>query len=148
MRRERALVPVGAGYRVAEVCDGTAFAGEHLEVEVEGRLTELPEPEAALVDDVDREPVAPRRNRRTDRDVEHGAFARLDPDLGPKTVPDDCVAQLVQPVVRDREAIAAPGRVAGVLEFDTRGHERAGAELGQFVRAPSDPDRPSHRSLV
>jgi hypothetical protein len=148
VRGKHALAPVGGGDRIAEVGDRGALPVEHLDVEVERCLPELAEPEAVLVHDVDREPVAAGRDRRSNRDVEGDAIARLSLDRSAKTVPHDRVAQFVEPVVRDREPIAPPGRVARVLEFDPRGREHAGTELGQLVRAPPHRDRPSHAPLV
>ena len=76
---ERALVPVGGGDRVAEVCDGVAFAREHVDVEVECLARRARRTRSGLVDEVDREPVRPGRDRRANRDVERGAAARLEP---------------------------------------------------------------------
>ena len=82
-----------------ELADGDPR--RHLDIELERSGADLGEPEAVLLDEVEGEPVAARRPRRRDREVE------LDPLLGrdvvrqrgARPVPDDRVAERVEPVV-------------------------------------------------
>ena len=97
-RRGRVGAPVDPHL---ELADGDPRS--HLDIELERSGADLGEPEAVLLDEVEGEPVAARRPRRRDREVE------LDPLLGrdrvrqrgARPVPDDRVAERVEPVVRD-----------------------------------------------
>src|SRR5687767_15478147 len=62
--REHSLVPVGTGDRLAQMRNGRSPSFGDVDVEVERRLAELAEPEAALVDEIDRESVAARGGER------------------------------------------------------------------------------------
>ena len=73
---------------------------------------ELAEPEAELVDEVEREPVAARAAAVRERELDVDLVARRDraAEVDAQAVPDDRVAELVEPVVGEREPIAAPRR--------------------------------------
>src|SRR5918912_1629973 len=77
-------------------------------------VAELGEPEAMLVDEVDREHVPARRNRSADARLDVAAFARRCTHRRPQPVPVDWVAALVEPMVG--EVQVAPGRSSRVLE--------------------------------
>src|SRR5581483_4902564 len=59
----RALSPVGCGLGAVREEDARVLrvAREHVDLAFERRVAELREPEAALLDEVDRQPVVPRR---------------------------------------------------------------------------------------
>ena len=69
---------------------------------------DLGEPEAKLLDEVEREPVAARRLRRTHGSVDLDLVARRDgaAEVDARPVPDDRVAAVVEPVVGELDAVA------------------------------------------
>src|SRR6266498_6120870 len=68
------------------------------------------------------EPVAAGRDRASYVEVTLDAFAGCGADLVPPSVPDDRVAAVVEPVVREVEL--SPGRSARVLERNAGARER------------------------
>ena len=93
---------------------------------------DLGEPEAVLLDEVEREHVAAGRADDVDGqlDVDRRARRHRVRERGPHAVPDDRVAARVEPVVGELQpvvAAGAPGRAAGVLEHEPCRPARAGA---------------------
>ena len=75
---------------------------------IERRRAELGEPEAELLDEVECEPVAAGRTGRVKRELELDLVARLD-DVGerrPAPVPDDRIAEWIEPVIGELHALA------------------------------------------
>ena len=86
-----------------------------------GAHADLLEPESVLLDEVEGQPVGARRTRRGDRELELDLLSRCDRvrQRCPRAVPDDRVAERVEPVEGRLDAVRsvrAPGRRAGVLE--------------------------------
>ncbi len=107
---------------------------------------DLREPEAMLFDEVERESVAPGRPWGEQRNVELHLRRGRD-RLGegrPDAVPDDRVAERVEPVIRDLHAVGAaraPRRGAGVLDRDAGRCQYASAVLGQLPCDPAGGER-------
>jgi len=81
--------------------------------------------------------VAAGRHRRPNLRSEQRALARLQTvDRRAQAVPVDRVSELVQPVVREREA--APWLGPGVLELDAGGADRSGLRGLDLVGEPAD----------
>ena len=120
MQRADALVPVVRGLRaVAEEHARTArVARQHLDVLLERRVADLREPEAMLLDEVDGEAVAAGRDRAAQRELLPQRLARSDGALErrARAVPDDRVAALVEPVVREERARPRRPRVRQAAE--------------------------------
>ncbi len=136
MQRARELEPVvrRLGTVREEGARGRCVARHDVHNLLERRVAELGEPEAELLDDVDGEPVAARRDRRAQHEPLPQPLTRRDGTVerGAATVPDDRVAALVEPVVRDEEPVLRtarpPRRRARVLELDRRLLDRAGLD--------------------
>ncbi len=114
-----------------------------LDLDVERLDTDLGEPEAMLLDEVEAEDVATRGARRVDEDVHLDRLARRDRswERCSQAVPPDRVPTSVEPVVRELEtvlAVGTPGCRAAVLEHEPR--RRPGARLLRRER-PIPPER-------
>src|SRR5580765_535339 len=100
------LFPVGSkiclGRKMRPRC-GRVARGD-LDVELGRVVAELGEPEALLVDEIERKLVRPRRDRASDLEVALDALAGSGAHLVAQTVPDDRIAALVEPVVREVQA--------------------------------------------
>ena len=112
------------------------------------------EPEAALLDEVEGEPVAARAasaRAAAARRSTRSPGATGGGEGGALPVPDDRVAELVEPVVRELHALAAaraPGRRARVLE-PTRARPAAPARSRARSSAqPADGQRADERMLA
>ncbi len=119
VRGAHTLLPVGRRLDTGrEVGVGLPDARLHLDVDREWRVAELREPGAAFGDEVEGEPVRAGRDRRP-HPREHGvALARTERRRrGPDPVPDDRVAQQIEPVVREEDALA-PRDAPRVLQLD------------------------------
>lgn len=119
----------------------------HLDIDLEWRGADLGEPEAELLDEVEREPVAAGRLRReqTEFDLDLVAGRNCPREGGARAVPDDRVAAVVEPVVGDLDAglaARAPGGGTGILEPDDRAADTAGAGRVDGVGEPADGERP------
>jgi len=81
-------------------------ARQHDDGDVERRAANLREPEAALLDEVEGEPVAPGRPGGEYRRVELDLFARRDGTRQgcPDPIPEDRVSEWVEPVIGDLDA--------------------------------------------
>ena len=88
----------------------------YLDVELGRVVAELGEPEALLVDEIERKLVHPRWDRPSDLELAVDALAGSGAHLVAQTVPDDRIAAFIEPVVR--EVQAAPGRAPCILERD------------------------------
>ena len=139
------LAPVGRRLRAVgeEAARAARVARQHLDVLLVRRIADLREPEAALLDEIDREPVRPGRDRAAQRQRLPQRLARRDGTLErrPRAVPDDRVATLVEPVVGEEEPLLdparAPGRGAGVLDLDGRLLQRARLDGLALETAPA-----------
>ena len=119
-------------------------ARPHVDGKVERCRAHLLEPEAELLDEVEREAVAPRRAGRDDDDLELDDLARLDRvrerRAGP--VPHDRVAERIEPVVRELHAFPparAPRCRARVLEPHPSYSRDACARLAPARTRASEP---------
>src|SRR5438105_14090472 len=74
-----------------------------VDVELRCEVAELRQPEAVLVDEVEREPVAPGRDRPAHLQVALDALAGRGVDVLADSGPADRVAPVVEPVVRGLE---------------------------------------------
>jgi hypothetical protein len=92
-----------------------------------------------LVDEIERKLVHPRRDRASDLELALDAFAGSGAHFVAQTVPDDRIAALVEPVVR--EVQAAPGSTACILERDACTVERARLRRLDLVGEPADRER-------
>ena len=93
---------------------------------------DLGEPEAVLLDEVEREHVTAGRADDVDGqlDVDRRPRRHRAGERGPEPVPEDRVAARVEPVVGELQALVAsraPRRAAGVLEHEPCRPARAGA---------------------
>src|SRR3954462_3820949 len=135
------LFPVGSevrlGWKMRPRCG--RVAGRDLDVELGRVVAELGEPEALLVDEIERKLVRPRRDRASELELALDALAGSRADLVTQTVPDDRIAALVEPVVREIEA--APGSAACILERDACGVGRARLRRPALVGEPADRER-------
>src|SRR5579859_2467034 len=145
MQCARPLEPVRRGLRAVgeERARLRGIARRHLDVALERRVAELREPEPVLLDEVDCEPVAARRDWAAHRDLLAERRARFDRprERGADAVPDDRVAALVQPVVGEVDPVARAARPprcrAGVLGLDNRRAGRARLHRRQLERMPA-----------
>src|SRR6266852_2133751 len=140
----RAGVPVVARLAVLRQIRArpARVAPRDVDVLLEGRVAELGEPEPVLLDEVDREAVAARRDRRAQRNGLSQRLARLHDLLERRAqaVPDDRVPPLVEPVVAEKETVLraarAPRSSARVLHLDRRELERARLHGRSLERPP------------
>ena len=138
----RRAPPSSARRAAATASRRAAIRGSTSTSSSSGVRADLREPGAELGDEVEREPVAARaaigaRTRELDLDLARPA-RRVRKRVA-DAVPDDRVAAVVEPVVRELHAARAraPRRRAGVLELDAR--DRGAPRRG----APSDRSRAS-----
>src|SRR5690349_12431270 len=77
-----------------------------VDLDLEPRVADFGEPVPPLVDEVEREPVRPRPERRAHVEPLPRRSSRLDRarDRCPDLAPDDRVAAVVEPVVRDLDS--------------------------------------------
>ena len=97
------------------------------ERDVERRRAELLEPEAELLDEIEREPVRAWRPRGDDRRLELDLLAGHH-HLGERdaaAVPDDRVAERIEPVVGELDALAAARAPRAPCRRSPGAHERA-----------------------
>src|SRR6476469_331820 len=135
------LFPVGSeiclGRKMSPRCGRVARCDRDVEL---GRVVaELGEPEALLVDEIEGKLVRPRRDRPSDLELALDSLAGSGAHLVAQTVPDDRIAALVEPVVR--EVQAAPGRAACILERDACTVERTRLRRLDLVGEPADRER-------
>src|SRR3954447_23721944 len=135
------LFPVGSeirlGRKMRPRCGRVARCD--LDVELGRVVAELGEPEALLIDEIERKLVRPRRDRASELELALDALAGSRADLVTQTVPDDRIAALVEPVVREIQA--APGSAACILERDACAVERARLRRPDLVGEPADRER-------
>jgi hypothetical protein len=124
-----------------------------LEWEIERGRPELGEPEAELLHEVEGEAIRAGRARRDDRGFDLQFAARLDHlrERDAVPVPDDRVAERIEPVVRELHALSparAPRRRPCVLQAQACSRRHTRALLGELVREPPHRERPGrHRML-
>ena len=158
MQRLGALEPVRRRLRAVreERARLRSIAGLHVDVALEHRVAELCQPEPVLLDEVDREAVAAGRDGAANRDALAERRARLDSALecGALAVPDDRVAALVQPVVREEDPVLRAARPprgrAGVLRRHCQEERRAGLDRCELERVPAHDEGAGsrHRATV
>ena len=125
----------------AQATSGNARLDLHRDVE--WSRSHLLEPEAQLLDEVEGEAVAPGRPRRDDDGFELHRLTRLDNsrERSARTVPHDCIAERIEPVIRELHAVPAPrtprGR-AGVLKLESSLRLDTSALLGNLVCEPAN----------
>ncbi len=124
-----------------------ADPGSDLDVDREWATANLLEPEAVLFDEVEREPIRPRRSRRSHRELELDAIAGRDGmrqwRAGP--VPDDRVPELVEPVEGSLDPLGpvrAPRCAARVLERDAGDRRDTRPLRCEVPREPARRQRP------
>ncbi len=154
LRRERGI-QLGIGRAVhADREPPLVDPRPHVDGEVERRRSELLEPEAELLDEVEREAVAARAaaaRAASTRARPSRPGATTSRKRGPRAVPHDRVPERVEPVVRELHALAparAPRRRAGVLEPNARARRDAGALLLELVREPPHRERPGGNGVL
>ena len=160
VERERTRLPLGR--RVDAVRRGAPSrrrrgrrvdARQDVDVAPGALAAELAEPGAVLGDEVEREAVAARRDRRADGDLELGALARARRARsgGAEAVPDDRVAALVEPVVR-RGDVARATTAEPAFSISARAPPSAPARGGssdqESQRATSGPGTGQSRLAV
>ena len=121
-------------------------ARQHLGVQLERVGADLGEPEAELLDEVERNPVPTGRQWRAHEQLDLDLVARTDwaAEVDARPVPDDRVAAVVEPVVGELDAELAalpPRRGTGVLQHHLGDGIGAGAELRQPVSQPAHRER-------
>ncbi len=121
-------------------------AGCDVDVELGCEVAELGEPEPVFVDEVERESVAPWRDRAADLHFALDPFARFRAHGVADAVPHDRVAAIVEPVVRDVQV--APGCRPGVLDDDLRMRERARLHGRELVREPAHRERAGRNGVL
>ena len=125
----------------------------HVDGEIERRRAQLLEPEAELLDEVERQAVAAGRPRRDEWYIELDARARRH-DVGERRaapVPDDCVPERIEPVVRELDSFAAaraPRRRAGIFETNTRASCDTRSLDLELVRQPAHRERPRGNGVL
>jgi lipopolysaccharide transport system ATP-binding protein len=125
----------------------------HLDRELERRRPELLEPEAILLDEVEREAVAARRAWRDDGDLQLDGVPRLDDIRKRRTnaVPDDRVSERIEPVVCELDSVlasGAPGCGARILQCEARSPADAGTWSIELVRQPANSERPNGHGVL
>ncbi len=125
----------------------------HFDLDVERAGADLREPEPVLLDEVERQPVRARWARRGHGELELDPLAGSDGagQVGSGAVPDDRVAERVEPVEGRPDAVravAAPGRRAGVLDGDTCDGGDAGAGAFERPREPAGRQRPCRDGVL
>src|SRR5205807_5396629 len=114
-----------------------------LDVLFEGLVPQLGEPEAVLLDEIDREAVAPRWDRSTHRELLPQRATGIDRSFQRRApaVPDDRIAALVEPVVREKQSFLGPpgppGGTARVLDLDGQPAQGPCFEPRGFEGAPA-----------
>ena len=119
----------------------------HGDRNLERGVADLGKPEAMLVDEVEGEHVVARRNGRYHPNGELESLARRHRVRQGRAapVPDDRVAQGVEPVIGELDAfgeLRAPRRRAGVLQRDAGGPASSGSERRQVEREPPHREGP------
>ncbi len=114
----------------------------HVDVLLERRVAELGEPEAVLLDEIDGEPVPPRRDGGAHCELLPQRLPRLDDahERRAASVPHDRIAALVEPVVREVKT-RPPRRRACVVDLDGRAQQGAGLDASPLERAPAWDER-------
>ncbi len=125
----------------------------HLEHDLERSAADLLEPEPVFLDEIERQPVRTWWQRRTN--------GELDLDLLPGSdvvwqrrsgaVPDDRVAERVEPVERRLDAVrsvGAPGCRARILEREARHRGDARARRLERPREPARRERPCRDGIL
>ena len=125
----------------------------HLDREVERHRSDLLEPEAVLLHEIEREPVAPLRTRRDDRHVELDLLARRDDSRQRRSdaVPHDRVPERVEPVIRELDSLLparAPRGGARVLEAHACSSLDACARVFELVGQPANGERPHGHGVL
>ncbi len=126
--------------------DGEVAGGDprcDVDIHLERDGTDLGEPEPVLLDEVESDPVRARRAGRGHGELELDVLAGSDgPRQGrARPVPDDRIAERIEPVERGHDAVLAvraPRGGAGVLERDPG--DGGDARSGRLER-PGDPAR-------
>ncbi len=137
---------VGRSVQVAMEMDGQRAAGDprrDLDLQFERCRTDLREPEAMLLDEVEGEQVRPRWPWRGDGELQLDRLPGRDRvrERCAAAVPDDGVPERVEPVVgsaHPRLRCRAPARAAGVLDRDAG---RGGATGTLRLDRPTEPAR-------
>ena len=117
-----------------------------LHLQVQRRSANFGEPEAVLLDQVEREDVAARRARRSYRNFDLDCFTRRDrPAEGsPQPVPDNRVPERIEPVVRESHAglsTSPPRCRTGVLECEPSPTRGPSPRRLHLVREPAHGER-------
>ena len=146
------------GYWVASTVDDDAQPPlldprSHLDRQVERRRPDLLEPEAVLLDEIEREPVPAWRTGR------HHARSELDGvtrshDVAERradAVPHDRVSQRVEPVVRELNTLAGtrtPRRRPGILEPEPYSSHGACPHRLELVGDPANGQRSGRHEML
>src|SRR5919109_5230952 len=148
MRCVHALLPVGIRSRVGrQECTRLACVTRcHVDVELRREVAELREPEAMLVDEVEGEPVATRRNRTAHVELALDTFAWLRIYVEAQAIPDDRIAPIVEPVVGDVEP--APRRRACILDRDACAPECTRLRRIKLVPQPPHRERTGRNRML
>jgi uroporphyrinogen decarboxylase len=149
VERSDALVPIGR-----RLCTGrqegpcaACVPRDHVDVLFERRIAELGEPEAVLLYEVDREPVAAGRNRAPEGELLAERLAGLDRarERRARAVPHDRVPSFVEPVIGNEQSLGVaarpPRRGAGVVDFDRRPLQGARLDRRAHERSPARDER-------
>ena len=125
---------------------GVSLSDVSICCDLEHERARLREPEAVLLDQVDREPVRAGRPRPDEPELQLDDLARLNRlrERRPLAVPDDRVPERVEPVRAELDALAAaraPRRRARVLEQHARHGRLTGPDRRHLVRVPADGER-------
>ena len=125
VRRIDPFLPVGVevGVRGKVRTCRRSVARRDFYVDLRRIVAELGEPEALLVHEIEGEPVRAGRDRAAEVELSLDALAGRGAHVVPEAVPEDRVAAVVQPVVREVEA--APGRGACILELNPSPSQRS-----------------------
>ena len=149
-----AALVAGSGGAVHLDCERSGVDAWHdLDLELEGRATDLREPEPVLLDEIEREPVGARRTGCGDLELQLDPLAGADGMCERRSgaVPHDRVAEPIEPVERRLHAllaVRAPGRRAGILERDPCRHRRAGARRLERPGEPAGCQRPFRDAVL
>src|SRR6476661_2605009 len=139
-------VRVEVGVRREMGTRGRSVARRHFDVEVRGVVAELGEPEAFLVDEIEREAVRAGRDRAAKVELSFDPLAGFRAHLEAQAVPEDRVAAVVQPVVGEVEV--APGSAAGILELNPSARQRSCVRCFQLVAKPAHRERAGRDGMV